>query len=67
MVTTIAFVILVLVIIALVLLTLLYRKVSRNNSAVLESGLEAFEKAQERTERVVKEEIGLNRGELGTA
>jgi DNA recombination protein RmuC len=67
MVTTIAFVILVLVIVALVLLALLYRKVSRNSSAVLESRFESFEKAQERTERVVKEEIALNRGELGKA
>jgi DNA recombination protein RmuC len=67
MVTTIAFVILVLVIIALVLLALLYRKVSRNSSAVLESRLESFEKTQEHTERVVKEEIALSRTELGKA
>jgi DNA recombination protein RmuC len=67
MVTTVAFIILALVIIALVFLVLLYLKVSRNSSALLESRLEAFEKAQERTERVVKEEIALNRGELGKA
>jgi DNA recombination protein RmuC len=67
MVTTVAFLILALVVIALVLLARLYQKVSRNSSAVLESRLEAFEKTQERTERVVKEEIALNRGELGKA
>jgi DNA recombination protein RmuC len=67
MVTIVAFVILALVIIALILLALLYQKVSRNSSPALESGLEAFEKTQERTERVVKEEIALNRGELGKA
>ena len=67
MVTTVAFTILALLIIALVLLVLLYLKVSRNSSVLLESRLEAFEKAQERTERVVKEEIALNRGELGKA
>lgn len=67
MVTTVAFVILVLVVIAVVLLGLLYQKVPRNSSAALESRLEAFEKAHERTERVVKEEIALSRGELGKA
>ena len=65
--TSIAFITLVLVVIALVLLALLYRRAPSDNSAVLESRLEAFEKAQERTERVVKEEIALNRGELGKA
>jgi len=67
MLTTVAFIILALVVIALVLLGLMYQKVSRHSSAALESHLEAFEKAQERTERVVKEEIALNRGELGKA
>jgi DNA recombination protein RmuC len=65
--TTVAFIILALVVIALVLLVLLYLKVSRNSSGVLESRLEAIEKVQERTERVVKEEIALNRGEVGKA
>src|ERR1017187_10774260 len=67
MATAVAFIILALVVIALVLLVLLYRKVSRNSPAALESRLESFEKTQERTERVVKEEIVLNRGELGKA
>jgi len=67
MLTGIASIILVLVVIALVLLVLLYQKVSRNSSAALEPRLQSFEKAQERTERVVKEEIALSRGELGTA
>ena len=67
MATAVAFIILALVIIALVLLVLLYQKMSRNSSASLESRLESFEKAQERTERVVREEISLNRAELGKA
>ena len=67
MVTIVAFIILALVVVALVLLGLMYLKVSRNSPAALESRLELFEKAQERTERVVKEEIALNRGELGKA
>ena len=67
MTTTVAFIILALVVIALVLLVLLYQKVSRNSPAALDSRLESLEKAQERTERVVKEEIALNRGELGKA
>src|SRR5664280_3314551 len=67
MTTAVAFIILPLLAIALVLLVLMYQKVSRNSSALPESRLEAFEKALERTERVVKEEIALNRGELGKA
>jgi DNA recombination protein RmuC len=67
MTTAVAFIILAFVVIALVLLVLLYQKVSRYNPAELEPRLEAIEKAQERTERVVKEEIVLNRGELGKA
>jgi DNA recombination protein RmuC len=65
--TAVAFIILAVVVVALVLLVLLYLKVSQNSPAGLESRLEAIEKAQERTERVVKEEIGLSRGEQGTA
>jgi DNA recombination protein RmuC len=65
--TVVAFIILALVVIVLVLLVLLYQKVSRNNPAALDSRLDAIEKAQERTERVVKDEIALNRGELGKA
>jgi DNA recombination protein RmuC len=67
MTTAVAFITLALVVIALVVLVLLYRNVSRNNFATLESRLESFEKTLERTERVVKEEIALNRGEQGTA
>ncbi len=67
MLTTVAFIILALVVVALALLGLMYQKVSRHSSAALESRLESLEKAQERTERVVKEEIALNRGELGKA
>src|ERR1017187_7100749 len=67
MTTAVAFIILALVVIPLVLLVLLYRKVSLNSSAALESRLDVFEKAQERAERVVKEEIALSRGEQNKA
>ncbi|MGC9200227.1 MAG: DNA recombination protein RmuC [Acidobacteriaceae bacterium] len=67
MLATVAFIILALLLIALVLLGLMYQRVSRQSSADLESRLEAFEKAQERTERVVKEEIALSRGEVDKA
>lgn len=67
MTTAIALAILLLVVIALVLLALLYRKMPSNNSAVMEARLGTFEKAQERTERVVKEEIATSRVELGKA
>jgi DNA recombination protein RmuC len=65
MLTTVAFITLALVAVALVVLALLYRRASGNGSTLLESRLETFEKAQERTERVVKEEIALSRGEQG--
>src|SRR5664280_773009 len=67
MTTAVASIILALVVISLVLLAMLYQKVSRNSSANMESRLEAIEKAQERTERVVKEEIALSRSEQGKA
>jgi DNA recombination protein RmuC len=67
MTTAVSFIILALVVIALVLLVLLYQRVSRNSPAALDSHLESFAKAQERTERVVKEEIAISRSELGTA
>jgi DNA recombination protein RmuC len=67
MITTVSFVILALVVVALIFLAFLYQKVSRSGSAALESRLLTFEKAQERTERVVKDEIALSRGEQGKA
>jgi DNA recombination protein RmuC len=48
-----------------VLLLLLVRKPSQVDA--LSSRLDAFEKAQERTERVVREEVAQNRDELGKA
>lgn len=65
--TAVAFIILALVVIALILLVRLYQKVSRNTSPALESRLESLDQALQRTERVVKEEIAQNRGELGKA
>ncbi len=54
----------ILLIAAVILLLILVRKTSHTN-AVLTSRLEAFEKAQERTERAVREEVANNRDELG--
>ncbi|MEI7899077.1 MAG: DNA recombination protein RmuC [bacterium] len=56
-----------LLVIAVALLCVLLRRVSRGNDAMLASRLDAFEKAQERTEHTVRDEVALNRGELGKA
>jgi DNA recombination protein RmuC len=55
----------VLLIAAVVLLLMLLRKASQVD--VLASRLDAFEKAQERTERAVREEVAQSRDELGKA
>jgi DNA recombination protein RmuC len=55
----------VLLIVAAVLLLVLVRRASRVD--VLASRLDAFEKAQERTERAVREEVAQSRDELGKA
>jgi DNA recombination protein RmuC len=47
-----------------VLLLLMLRKTSNTGSPALDSRLNAFEKAQERTERAVREEVAKNRDEL---
>jgi len=49
------------------LLLMLLRKASQAGASVLGSRLDAFEKAQERTERAVREEVALSRDELGKA
>jgi DNA recombination protein RmuC len=54
-----------LLIAAVVLLLLLLRKASQVD--VLPSRLDAFQKAQERTERAVREEVAQSRDELGKA
>jgi DNA recombination protein RmuC len=55
-----------LVTVAIVLLMLL-RKPSQADTSVLAPRLDAFEKAQERTEHVVREEVAQSRDELGKA
>ena len=55
-----------LVTIVIVLLMLL-RKSSQADASVLAPRLDAFEKAQERTERAVREEVAQSRDELGKA
>jgi DNA recombination protein RmuC len=49
------------------LLLMLLRKTSKSDAPLLASRLDAFEKAQERTERAVREEVALSRDELGKA
>jgi DNA recombination protein RmuC len=57
----------VLLIAAVVLLLMLLRKASQTDATMLASRLDAFEKAQERTERAVREEVSQSRDELGKA
>ena len=58
---------LVLLVAAVALLLMLLRKASQADASVLASRLDAFEKAQERTERAVREEVAQSRDELGKA
>jgi DNA recombination protein RmuC len=61
------FVTLALLVFAVALLIVLLMKTSKVGSPMLESRLDAFEKAQERTERAVREEVAQSREELGKA
>jgi DNA recombination protein RmuC len=60
-------VILVLLIVVVVLLVAVWLRTSKVGSPLLDSRLDAFAKAQERTERAVREEIAQSRDELGKA
>jgi len=60
-------VILVMIVAAVALLFMFLRKALQHDPSVLPSRLDAFEKAQERTERAVKEEVAQSREELGKA
>ncbi len=57
----------VLLIVVIALLLVLYRKTSQNDPAVIVSRLDSLEKAQERTERAVREDVAKSREELGKA
>jgi DNA recombination protein RmuC len=57
----------VLLVATVALLLMLLRKVSQADTATLVSRLDAFEKAQERTERAVREEVAQSRDEQGKA
>ena len=57
----------VLLVAVVALLAMLLRKASQSNVSGLASRLDAFEKAQERTERAVREEVAQSRDELGKA
>jgi DNA recombination protein RmuC len=56
---------LALLVAVVIILLILARKAARTDASVLASHFEAFEKAQERTERAVREEVADNREELG--
>ena len=62
-----AIVTLVLLVVVVALLLLLFVKTSKAGNPMLDSRLDAFEKAQERTERAVREEVAKSREELGKA
>jgi DNA recombination protein RmuC len=57
----------VLLVAIVVLLLMLKRKASQTDFSVIASRLDAFEKAQERTERIVREDVAQSREELGKA
>jgi len=57
----------ILVAAALILLFVLLRKALQTDTSVLAPRLDAFEKAQERTERAVREEVAQSREEQGKA
>jgi DNA recombination protein RmuC len=57
----------VLLVAVVALLLLLLRKASQTDVPMLASRLDAFEKAQERTERAVREEVAQSRDELSKA
>ncbi len=58
---------LILLAVVIVLLLAIFLKISKVGSPMLDSRLDAFEKAQERTERAVREEVARSREELGKA
>jgi DNA recombination protein RmuC len=62
-----ALVTLVLLVVVAALLLLLFVKTSKAGNPMLDSRLDAFEKAQERTERAVREEVAQSREELAKA
>jgi DNA recombination protein RmuC len=61
------FVILFLLVVVLIILLRLLQKSPEAGLALITSRLDAFEKAQERVERVIREEVAQNRDELGKA
>ena len=67
MVETLLIVLTVLIIIAIILLIIMMTKGPGRKLSLLEGAFDSFEKGQERTERVVKEEIAKNREESGAS
>jgi len=57
----------VLLVATVAIMLMLLKKVSQADTATLASRLDAFEKAQERTERAVREEVAQSRDEQGKA
>ncbi len=54
-------------VVAVATLLILLKKGHKDNTSALTAHLEAIERAQERSERAVREEVTLNRGEQGNA
>ena len=59
------FVVLALLVAVVALLLVILRKSSQTDSSLIASRLNAFEKAQERTEHAVREEVAQSRDEMG--
>ena len=57
----------ILLVVVVVLLLALWMKTSKSGAPMLDSRLDGFEKAQERTERAVRDEVARSREELGKA
>jgi len=58
---------LVFLVVTVVLLIILFRKAAQSDTSLLVPRLDGFEKAQERTERAVREEVAQSRDEQGKA
>ncbi|NLD38539.1 MAG: DNA recombination protein RmuC [Desulfatiglans sp.] len=61
------YIIIALIVAACIMLIILLKRSYRFDTTTITSRLDSFEKAQERTERAVKEEVAQNRVELGNA
>lgn len=65
MINILSFVILVLLVGVVAVLLVILRKLYQTDPSLITSRLNAFERAQERTEHAVREEVAQSRGEMG--